>query len=129
MRASPAKRIRDTSTAVLARETALDEIDRWLTRLAAGPSSLYLLGEAGIGKTTVWLAALERARASGFQVLVSRPAEAETPMSFSALLDLCRDVTARMTSRCCPRPSYLRLRSSRFEEHPQRRSAPISRPS
>ena len=38
------------------------------------PSSLLIEGEAGIGKTTIWLAGVEQARERGFHVLTARPA-------------------------------------------------------
>lgn len=49
---------------------------------------IVLPGEAGIGKTTLWLAGREAAAARGFRVMASRPAEAETRLSFSGLADL-----------------------------------------
>jgi len=40
----------------------------------AGDAALVLDGEAGIGKTTLCLAGVERAREHGFRVLYARPA-------------------------------------------------------
>ena len=65
-----------------------------LTRLCAvdgevgGPSALVLEGEAGIGKSTLWLSAIEHARASGSRVLVARPTEAERGLGHVGLGDL-----------------------------------------
>jgi len=56
------------------------------------PAAAVLIGEAGIGKTAVWLAAVEEARARGFCVLSSRPSEAEARFSFSGLADLLVDI-------------------------------------
>jgi hypothetical protein len=39
-----------------------------------GPRALVLEGEAGIGKSMLWLRTLELARARGLRVLSSRPA-------------------------------------------------------
>lgn len=47
---------------------------------------IVISGEAGIGKTTVWGAAL--ARAHGFRALVARPAGSESQLAYSALNDL-----------------------------------------
>ena len=61
--------------------------------LAAGRDSaeaLVLDGEAGIGKTTLFEAAMETAREQGFAVLSCRPAGAEAAFSFAALADLLR---------------------------------------
>jgi predicted ATPase len=56
------------------------------------PSALVVAGEAGIGKTTVWRAALEQARARDVRVLVCRPAESEARLSFAGLSDLLEPV-------------------------------------
>ena len=59
--------------------------------LAAGrdtPEALALDGEAGIGKTTLFDAALAEARDQGYAVFSCRPAGAETAFSFAALADL-----------------------------------------
>ena len=46
-------------------------------RRTAGMAGLVLEGEAGIGKSTIWLAGVEAARERGLRVLSSRPAEVE----------------------------------------------------
>src|SRR5919204_711759 len=48
-------------------------------------------GEAGIGKTTVWHAAVEAAAAGGRRALRARPAESEAKLAFSSLADLLGD--------------------------------------
>ena len=47
-----------------------------------------LEGEAGVGKTTLWMAAIAVAEGQGLRVLQSRPAESETALSFSGIGDL-----------------------------------------
>jgi hypothetical protein len=54
----------------------------------AGPSALLLEGTAGIGKTTLWLSGVAAAREAGFRVLVTRAAESEARMAYTALGDL-----------------------------------------
>jgi ATP/maltotriose-dependent transcriptional regulator MalT len=49
-------------------------------------------GEAGIGKTTLFEAAVSEARERGFAVFSCRPAGAEAAFSFAALADLLRPV-------------------------------------
>jgi DNA-binding CsgD family transcriptional regulator len=49
---------------------------------------IALDGEAGIGKTTVWTAAVESSRSRGHHVLACTPAETETRLSHSGLADL-----------------------------------------
>jgi DNA-binding CsgD family transcriptional regulator len=56
------------------------------------PVTAVLTGDAGIGKTTLWLAAIDAARARGYRVLSCRPSEAETESSFISLADLLGDV-------------------------------------
>jgi len=53
---------------------------------------LALVGEPGIGKTTVWEAGVAAARAEGLQVLVARASEPELRLSFVALADLLEDI-------------------------------------
>ena len=69
----------------------------FLTAAAAGPSALIVEGEAGIGKTTLWLAAVAAARERGFRVLSAQPAAAESVLAYASLADLLSEVdTARL---------------------------------
>src|SRR5215210_4823592 len=60
--------------------------------LAGGLAALVLEGEAGIGKSTLWLAGVEAAERRGLRVLASRPAEAERGLAHAALSDLFEGV-------------------------------------
>jgi DNA-binding CsgD family transcriptional regulator len=64
------------------------EVNRFLDVLPEGPAALVLEGEAGIGKTTVWRAALDAARSRSCRVLVCRASESEGALSFLGLCDL-----------------------------------------
>ncbi|MDT5044623.1 MAG: hypothetical protein QOG75_476, partial [Mycobacterium sp.] len=55
-------------------------------------SAFVIEGEAGIGKTTLWLAAQDVARARGFKVLSARTGEAESVLAYASLADLLGDV-------------------------------------
>jgi DNA-binding NarL/FixJ family response regulator len=66
----------------------------FLTSATAQPSALLLEGEAGIGKTTLWLAGQEQARDKGFRVLSTRAAAAESVLAYTALADLLDGVPA-----------------------------------
>jgi hypothetical protein len=55
---------------------------------------LLIEGESGIGKTTLWLAALESAQDKGFQVLSARATAAESVLAYTALADLLDGVPA-----------------------------------
>jgi len=63
-----------------------------LTDALLAPSALLLEGELGIGKTTLWLSAVEEARTRGFRVLSTRPAASELVMGYTALADLLSSV-------------------------------------
>ncbi|MGE2723332.1 helix-turn-helix transcriptional regulator [Mycolicibacterium pulveris] len=69
-------------------------IDEFLASTTVGPSALLIEGEAGIGKTTLWLTAVEQAQARGFRVLSARAAEAESVLAYTALADLLDEVDA-----------------------------------
>jgi DNA-binding CsgD family transcriptional regulator len=76
------------SASVVGRDAELAVIDHFLAGVRDGASALVLEGEAGMGKTTLWRAAVADAEAAGFVVLRAQPAESETALSFSALGDL-----------------------------------------
>ncbi len=77
---------------VVGRESELAAIAEFLRRDADGPGGLLLEGEPGIGKTTLWLAGVGRARGRSHRVLSCRPAEAEAGLPFAALEDLLEPV-------------------------------------
>lgn len=53
-----------------------------------GTRSVVLVGEAGIGRSTLWTWAVDRCRTSGATVLVARPGEADARHPGQGLLDL-----------------------------------------
>ncbi len=72
---------------------------------------MLIEGEPGIGKTTLWLAAVESARDKGFQVLSARAAAAESVLAYTALADLL-DGCPHPRGQICPNPSD--SRSTRY---------------
>jgi len=58
------------------------------------PTGLVIEGDAGIGKTTLWLAAVDRARQRGFRVLSARVGQAESVLAYAAVADLIGDIDA-----------------------------------
>jgi DNA-binding CsgD family transcriptional regulator len=86
-------------------------VDRFLDLLAEGPAALVLEGEPGIGKTTVWRAAVDAARSRSHRVLVCRASESEGALSFLGLGDLLDPVTDDALDRL-PEPQRLALRSA-----------------
>src|SRR5262245_47873868 len=73
---------------IVGRERELEAAERLLGEAGPGLRALLFEGEPGIGKTTVWEAALGRAAARGLRVLSCRPVEAEAKLAFAALGDL-----------------------------------------
>jgi DNA-binding CsgD family transcriptional regulator len=67
-------------------------VARLLDAASSAPAALVLEGEPGIGKTTLWLTALDEARERGFRVLSTRPTAAESVMAYTALVDLLGSV-------------------------------------
>ena len=72
---------------VVGREAELEALWSFLGAVDR-PASFFLEGEAGIGKTTIWQAAVAAARQRSFRVLSSRPAGSELQLSFASLGDL-----------------------------------------
>src|SRR6188472_4085968 len=72
---------------LVGRETELSLLDEFLASVA-GPRAFVLVGEPGIGKTSLWEAGVVAARQRGLRVLSARGSGAETRLSFAALIDL-----------------------------------------
>jgi predicted ATPase len=77
---------------IVGREAELACLDGFVEAVRGAPAAVLLEGEAGIGKSTLWRAGVERARAAGLLVLSSRPAEAERGLAHAGLGDLLEDV-------------------------------------
>jgi DNA-binding CsgD family transcriptional regulator len=88
---------RVTGDALVGRDEELAEMERFLS--GSDARALVLLGEAGIGKTTLMRAGSDAAEAQGWEVLRARPAEAESTFAFAGLRDLLEPVPARLRQR------------------------------
>jgi DNA-binding CsgD family transcriptional regulator len=77
---------------VVGRDVELSEVDRFLTACEAGVVALAIEGEAGIGKTTIWSAAVGAAEERGATVLWCHPSGSEAKFSFAGLGDLLAPV-------------------------------------
>ena len=75
-------------TAIVGRDVDVSAGEKFLDALAGGPARMGIEGEAGIGKTTIWAAIVERARARGIIVLAAQPARPESALSLATLADL-----------------------------------------
>lgn len=79
--------MRNVGAAIYGRELEVANVTAFVRR-GDEPGALILEGEPGIGKTTLWRAAVAEARRSGFRVLACSPASGEAQLSFAALADL-----------------------------------------
>jgi Cdc6-like AAA superfamily ATPase len=79
---------------VVGRDSELAAADSFLAA-RGGFAGLAIVGEPGIGKTTLWDEVMRRAQEGGALVLVARPSEAEAKLSFAALSDLVSALDAR----------------------------------
>src|SRR5262245_4030681 len=77
---------------VVCRDEETASISAFLDRAQEAPVALVLEGEAGAGKSTLWLVGVEYAWAQGLRVLESRPVEAESGLAYAGLGDLLEPV-------------------------------------
>ena len=87
---------------LVGREEELGAIALLLDDLDHLPGAAVLPGEAGIGKTTLWLAGTDAAAARGYRILSSRPSGAETRFSFAGLTDLLGNIAGDFLSELPP---------------------------
>jgi DNA-binding CsgD family transcriptional regulator len=80
------------SAGLVTRPAEFRAVAEFLLSAAAQVSGLVIEGEPGIGKTTLWLAAQDDARAQGFEVLSARVGEAESVLAYAAVADLLGDL-------------------------------------
>src|SRR5688572_27936438 len=103
--APAAQNVRDVSASVrnlVGRDDELEAVVRLLDAPERLPGAVVLAGEAGIGKTTLWLAGVEAAVARGYRVLTSRPSEAEAQFAFACVGDLLGDVAGSVLAELPP---------------------------
>ena len=79
------------SPVAIGRASELREVERFLVSDGTA-RTLVLSGEPGIGKSTLWEAGVDRARAEGFAIVCARVSEAEARLSFAGLADLLEAV-------------------------------------
>ncbi|MCV7089946.1 AAA family ATPase [Mycobacterium interjectum] len=77
---------------VVGRQAEVQAVADFLDAAPRQPCALVIEGEPGIGKTTLWLDALDRARARGFRALSCRAAAAESVLAYTVLADLLAEV-------------------------------------
>ncbi len=78
----------------MGRDRDLAELEGFIDALATGPGRLLVEGDPGIGKTTLWRAAVDTAERRGYRVLACCPAESESQLAYAGLGDLLAGVDA-----------------------------------
>jgi DNA-binding CsgD family transcriptional regulator/tetratricopeptide (TPR) repeat protein len=73
---------------LVGREEELGRLRDFVAALADGATAAVIHGDAGIGKTVLWRAAIEAAEQSGVNVLLTRSVEAEMPLALGGINDL-----------------------------------------
>ncbi len=91
-----------TAQQLIGRDDELGAIERLLDARDDLPGTVVLHGQAGIGKTALWLAGIDAASARGYLILSSRPSEAETQFSFGGLTDLLGGVAGAVLPELPP---------------------------
>ena len=91
-----------TDRPLVGRDEELEAIVALLDAPGELPAVAALSGEAGIGKTTLWLAGIDAAADRGYRILTSRPSEAETGLSFAGLADLLGNVAGEVLPELPP---------------------------
>jgi DNA-binding NarL/FixJ family response regulator len=93
-------------SSLVGRESERGAVETFLR--AGRPCALAIVGEPGIGKTTLWQAGVAHARAQGARVLIARPTESEARLAFAGLADLLADVPNELFARL-PEPQRVGL--------------------
>jgi len=70
------------------REAERAQVEYVLDHIASAPAGIAIEGAPGIGKTTVWRAAVESAHRRDYLVLQAAPSEPDASLAFAGLGDL-----------------------------------------
>ncbi|OBB71303.1 LuxR family transcriptional regulator [Mycobacterium sp. 852014-52144_SCH5372336] len=77
---------------VIERPAEFRAVRDFLRSVESGPCALVIEGDAGAGKTTLWLAGISAARECAFRVLTARAGQAETALAYAVVADLLGDI-------------------------------------
>ena len=105
--------------AIVGRDLELERLDEFVR--GTGPQqTLVIVGAPGIGKTTLWEAALDRARDAGVRVLSTRGSAAEAKLSLTGLFDLADPLADDVLSHL-PAPQRAALEIALLRSEPRGR--------
>lgn len=104
------------ATVLVGRRAEQAAVSAFLDAVPGHGGALVLAGEAGIGKTAIWLQAVDAACERGYRVLRCRPTEVEATLPYVSLGDLIEPVLDRPTITLTPRQrSVLETALARIE--------------
>jgi DNA-binding CsgD family transcriptional regulator len=106
---------------VVGREDELAAVSAFLEATDALPGGLFLAGQAGIGKTTIWRWAVVAASERSYRVLTASPRSGEAGASFAALSDLFEPELTEILSALAPPRRHALAVALRIEEAGRRR--------
>ena len=97
----------ERSDGVVGREAELCALEGVLGRGSSGPVGIVIEGAPGMGKTTMWRAAVGLARERGFDVIAAAPGEPDASLAFAGLGDLFDGVSGELAGLPAPQRSAL----------------------
>ncbi len=103
---------------VVGREAELARIEGFLEPGSTAPRVALIEGQPGIGKTTLWSAAIEHALRRSWLVLQARPTDAEATFAYAGLGDLLESVADDHLADL-PSPQRTALRVALLREEPE----------
>ena len=103
---------------LLGREPELARIGAVLEDRRASSPVLVIDGEPGIGKTSLWLAAVGQASARAWHVLAARPTEVEATFAYASLGDLLASILDDDLENL-PAPQWRALRVALLRDEPE----------
>jgi hypothetical protein len=96
------------ATSLVGREEELGALLTLLDDHERLPALAVVAGDAGIGKTALWLAGVEAGPPDGYLTLTCQPTEAEAGYSFAGMVDLIGGVAGDVLSDL-PAIRYVRM--------------------
>lgn len=100
---------------IVGRDQELARLDTFLRDDEAHRAAVVLEGEAGIGKTTLFAAAIEAAGGLDLRLLSARPDEPDRELAFSTLTDLLRPIADELADGL-PEPQRRAIAVALLEE-------------
>ena len=114
---------------IVGREAELARIEAFLEPGSTAPRVALIEGQPGMGKTTLWSAAIEHALDRSWRVLQTRPTDAEATFAYAGLGDLLESVPDDELADCrsrsarrCAWPCSARSRRVRIPTRGRSRS-------